>query len=87
MSVRDLRWKAAYLVAAAGVYLVDQVTKSWAVRELRDGDERSIIDGILYLGYSENSGIAFGQFQNGGAFGRWFFRCSPVRPPSASWCI
>lgn len=73
MSARDFGWRAAYLVAAAGIYLVDQVTKVWAARELRFGDERKLIDSVLYLGYSENPGIAFGQFQNGGSFGRWFF--------------
>lgn len=73
MKARELGQRFAYLMAAIGIYLVDQVTKAWAVRELRFGDQRSLIDGILYLGYSENSGIAFGQFQNGGTLGRWFF--------------
>jgi len=52
-----LGWRAGYLVAAFGIYLVDQASKAWAVRTLR----------------LENRGIAFGQLQEGGAFGRWFF--------------
>jgi len=66
-------WRAGYLIAAAGVYLIDQVTKAWAVRALRSGDDRPIIRGFFNLVYAENPGIAFGQFQEGGNFGRWFF--------------
>ncbi|HVG37728.1 MAG TPA: signal peptidase II [Pyrinomonadaceae bacterium] len=66
-------WRLAYLIAAAGLYLVDQVTKAWAVRDLRRGGMRVVWDGFLNLIYAENSGIAFSQFQDGGAVGRWFF--------------
>ena len=51
---------------------MDQATKAWAVRRLRFED-RAIISGVLDLVYAENRGIAFGQLQEGGAFGRWFF--------------
>ncbi len=74
---KDLRsrfgWRAGYLLAAIGLYLADQATKAWAVKTLRFGDERVIIDGFLQFVYTENPGIAFGQLQEGGAFGRWFF--------------
>jgi len=53
--------------------MVDQSSKAWAVRALRFGEERQIIKGFLDLIYTENPGIAFGQLQEGGAFGRWFF--------------
>lgn len=66
-----LVWRAGYLAAAFGVYLADQMTKAWAVRRLRLGDTVSVIDGFLVFGYAENTGIAFGQFQEGGEFGRW----------------
>lgn len=66
-------WRAGYIVAAFGVYLADQSSKAWAVRALRYGEDRSIIQGFLDLIYTENPGIAFGQLQEGGAFGRWFF--------------
>ena len=66
-------WRAAYLIAAVGIYLVDQATKAWAVRTLRFGNDRTIIGGFFDLVYAENNGIAFGQLQQTGAFGRWFF--------------
>jgi signal peptidase II len=53
--------------------MVDQSSKAWAVRALRFGDDKQIIKGLLDLIYTENPGIAFGQLQEGGAFGRWFF--------------
>lgn len=70
---RGIGWRAAYLFAAAGLFLVDQASKAWAVRALkRTGDSRSVVSGFIDLAYAENRGIAFGQFQEGGAFGRWF---------------
>jgi signal peptidase II len=67
-----IAWRIGYLVAALGIYLVDQSSKAWAVRRLRF-DDRAVIRGILDFAYAENRGIAFGQLQEGGAFGRWFF--------------
>jgi len=67
-----LTWRIGYLIASLGVYLMDQASKAWAVRSLRFTD-RTIIHGALDLVYAENRGIAFGQMQEGGAFGRWFF--------------
>jgi len=66
-------WRAGYLLAAFGVYMVDQVTKAWAVRTLRVTDDLTIVRGFLDFVYTENPGIAFGQLQRTGAFGRWFF--------------
>ena len=66
-------WRAAYLLASFGLYMVDQSTKAWAVRALRFGHDRTIINGFLDLIYAENRGIAFGQLQEGGNFARWFF--------------
>ena len=71
--ITRLSWRAGYLLAALGIYLVDQTSKAWALRRLRFGDDRTIIQGFLDLVYTENPGIAFGQLQEGGAFGRWFF--------------
>lgn len=68
-----LGWRAGYLLAALGLYLADQATKAWAVKTLRFGEERVVIRGFLQFIYTENSGIAFGQLQEGGSFGRWFF--------------
>jgi signal peptidase II len=66
-------WRAAYLVASFGIYMTDQATKAWALRALRFGHTRVLIDGLLAFEYAENRGIAFGQLQEGGSFGRWFF--------------
>jgi signal peptidase II len=68
-----LAWRSGYLLGAFGIYLADQVSKAWAVRELRLSQGRQIIPGFLDAIYTENPGIAFGQLQEGGSFGRWFF--------------
>ncbi len=64
-------WKLAYLFAAFSVFLLDQVTKAWAVRHLRFGGDREIIPSILNFVYAENTGVAFSQLQNGGDAGRY----------------
>jgi signal peptidase II len=71
-SANRLTWRVGYLVASLGVYLMDQASKAWAVRRVRFED-RTIIRGALDFVYAENRGIAFGQLQEGGQFGRWFF--------------
>jgi signal peptidase II len=53
--------------------MADQASKAWVARSLRFGDYHTVINGLLDLVYTENPGIAFGQLQNGGSFGRWFF--------------
>ena len=68
-----LAWRAGYLLAAFGVYFADQASKAWAVKALRFGDERVLIPNFVKFFYTENPGIAFGQLQEGGNFGRWFF--------------
>lgn len=68
-----LGWRAGYLLASFGIYMVDQSSKAWAVRALRFGADRTIIRGFLGFVYTENKGIAFGQLQESGSFGRWFF--------------
>ena len=67
-----IAWRIAYLVTACGIYLVDQASKAWAVRRVRFLDI-TVIRGVLDFVYAENRGIAFGQLQEGVAFGRWFF--------------
>jgi len=67
-----ITWRLLYLVASLGIYLMDQASKAWAIRRLRFED-RTIIRGVLDFVYAENPGIAFGQLQEGGSFGRWFF--------------
>ena len=38
-----LGWRAGYLLAAFGIYMVDQVTKAWAVRTLRFTGDLTIV--------------------------------------------
>ncbi|MBA3514374.1 MAG: signal peptidase II [Pyrinomonadaceae bacterium] len=68
-----LGWRGGYLLASFGIYIADQASKAWAVRALRFGYDRTLINGFLDFIYTENKGIAFGQLQEGGSFGRWFF--------------
>ncbi|HLO00321.1 MAG TPA: signal peptidase II [Pyrinomonadaceae bacterium] len=70
---KRIGWRAGYLLASFGIYMVDQSSKAWAVRALRHGDGQTIIPSFLNFVYTENRGIAFGQLQEGGSFGRWFF--------------
>jgi signal peptidase II len=68
-----LGWRAGYLLAAFGIYMVDQVTKAWASRTLRFTGDLTIVHNFLDFVYTENRGIAFGQLQESGSFGRWLF--------------
>ena len=71
MTKRDFVWKFAYLAIAAGVFLVDQATKAWAVRRLRFDDGMSVIPGLLNFTYAQNTGIAFSMLDDQGDGGRW----------------
>lgn len=73
MKAQRFGWHMAYLAAALMTYLADQASKAWAMRALRFGQAKLLVPGFLALDYAENPGIAFGQLQEGGAFGRWFF--------------
>ena len=70
MDKKSIYWKLAYLVIAGGVFLIDQTTKAWAVRNLRLGD-REIIPGFLNLAYAQNTGVAFSMLDDHGDPGRW----------------
>lgn len=56
---------------AGGVFLVDQMTKAWAIRRLRFGGDRTIIQNFLNFVYAENTGVAFSQLNDHGDAGRW----------------
>ena len=71
MKARSFSWRIWYLLASFGIYMVDQMSKAWAVRTLRLGQDKTIIGGFLDFSYVENPGIAFGQLQEGGAWGRY----------------
>ena len=71
MEKRSIGWKFAYLALAFGVFMIDQTTKAWAVRALRFGGDRSVIDGFLNFAYAENPGVAFSMLDDHGDGGRW----------------
>lgn len=71
MNKKDIIWKLAYIAIAGGVFMIDQVTKSWAVRTLRFDGDRSIIPGFLNFAYAQNTGVAFSMFDDHGNTGRW----------------
>jgi signal peptidase II len=66
-----MAWRVAYLAAAAVLYLADQASKAWAYRRLRGGEVVNVVGETVRFSYAENPGIAFGQLQEGGEFGRW----------------
>lgn len=71
MNKKDFFWKLAYLVMAGGVFMVDQMTKAWAVRRLRFGGDREIIPGLLNFAYAQNTGVAFSMLDDHGEAGRF----------------
>ncbi len=71
MNKKDYLWKAAYLAMSAGVFLLDQTTKAWAIRRLRFGGDKTVIPDFLNFAYAENTGVAFSQLQDGGDAGRY----------------
>lgn len=65
----DLRRTGGF-IAVALVFLVDQLTKAWAVESLIPGLPRQIVPGFdLSLGF--NSGVMSGLFVFDGVGGRW----------------
>ncbi len=56
---------------AGGVFMVDQMTKAWAVRRLRFGGDREIILGLLNFAYAQNTGVAFSMLDDHGEAGRF----------------
>lgn len=71
MNKKDILWKVVYLVMAFGVFMIDQMTKAWAVRTLRFGGDKSVIDGFLNFSYAQNTGVAFSMLDSHGDTGRW----------------
>lgn len=57
-------WTRAGLVLA-GVLALDQIVKALVVSSLERGEERAIVAGIKLVN-TRNSGVAFGQLQDGG---------------------
>ncbi len=60
---RDLYWIAGI---GTTVFILDLITKIWAVNRLQHQTPIDIIPGVFRFAYGENTGIAFGLFQNHG---------------------
>ena len=71
MNRKDIFWKLGYLAIAGGIFMVDQVTKAWAARSLRFGDDISVIPGFLNFAYAQNTGVAFSMLDDHGDAGRF----------------
>jgi signal peptidase II len=56
------RWRSVIALAAvaAGVLVLDAVTKNLALAHLTPGDSPRLLGGLIYLSLIRNSGIAFG---------------------------
>ncbi len=71
MNKKDFFWKLGYLLVAGAVFMIDQMTKAWAVSRLRFGGDREIIPGFLNFAYATNTGVAFSMLDDHGDAGRW----------------
>jgi signal peptidase II len=71
MKKNDILWKLGYLAITGGVFMIDQVTKAWAIRRLRFGEDMPIIPGFLNFAYAQNTGVAFSMLDDHGDTGRW----------------
>ncbi len=71
LNKKDIYWKISYLIASGAVFMIDQVTKAWAIRRLRFGGDREIIPNFLNFAYAENTGVAFSFLDNHGDAGRY----------------
>ncbi|MBD3268232.1 signal peptidase II [bacterium] len=69
---RDLGWIGGIALA---VFVLDLVTKYWAVVRLKGRLPIVVIDEVFRLAYGENTGIAFGLFQNSGV---WLHILAPI---------
>ena len=56
------------LAAAACLVVLDQLSKAWAVDALKGQADLVLIPDVLVFRYLENSGMAFGLFQNAQVF-------------------
>ncbi|MBX3298754.1 MAG: signal peptidase II [Acidobacteria bacterium] len=71
MKRNDIFWKLGYLAVSGAVFMIDQMSKAWAVKSLRFGGDRTIIDGFLNFAYAQNTGAAFSMLDDHGDAGRW----------------
>ncbi len=56
------------LCISLGILIVDQISKNWVLSHLQAGKTIPVIKGIFHLSFVQNTGIAFGLFQNANLF-------------------
>jgi signal peptidase II len=71
LNKKDFFWKLGYLLVAGAIFMIDQMTKAWAVSRLRFGDIQEVIPGFLNFAYAQNPGVAFSMLDDQGEAGRW----------------
>ncbi len=64
-----LKDRLNYFTVAALIFVLDQLTKSWA-STLQNRSGIPIVDGFFHLSYVENAGIAWGLFSYAGFLGK-----------------
>lgn len=57
------RW-GMFLGLAAGVVVIDQLTKAWLVGQLQPGESMQVIGDLVRLTFVQNSGALFGLFKD-----------------------
>ena len=67
-----------YFLLIFAIVLVDQITKTFIVRNFALGELLSVIPGLFNLTYIRNSGVAFGMFARGGETMRFLLLIVPV---------
>lgn len=60
------------------MFMIDQMTKSWAVARLRGKDPINVISGFLNFAYAQNTGVAFSMLDSHGDTGRWGLSAAAV---------
>lgn len=66
MTLRTWRRESVLFLVALAIVAADQISKQWAIQNLRDGRIIHLVGEILRLRYTTNTGAAFGLFQDQG---------------------
>jgi len=66
-----LNRRAGYFLITLAIVILDQLSKRWAMLDLRGNSDIVIIPGLLNLSYTTNAGIAFGMLGDSGLMVKW----------------
>jgi signal peptidase II len=62
---------SGFWIAAIVAFVLDRLTKQWAVDRLLPGPEIRLWPEVFHLTYAENRGAAWSLFENSGGFLKW----------------